>query len=203
MSASLRAVARGLIAAAVVAVTPAAAQDLERAKKIVSGRCFLCHGTEGESSTELYPRLAGQHPSYLEKQLKDFRDGRRKGGGMEKMATDLNDGDIAALARYFGQFKAPPFAAEDRVLVSVGRSLYELGSPNSRIPACTSCHASNGAGTDKLPRLAAQLPDYLARQLKYFSARVRTNDNAVMHDIAVQLTDLQIRALAAYLGGLE
>jgi cytochrome c553 len=198
-----RLVAFLVAAAALAAPAAGGAQDLERAKKLVSGRCFLCHGAEGEAGSELFPRLAGQHPAYLAKQLKDFRDGRRKGGGMEKMAEDLKDEDIAQLGLYFSGFKAAPFRAEDRVLASTGRSLYELGSPNEKIPPCAGCHGRDAAGTASLPRLAGQQPDYLARQLKYFSARVRTNDNAVMHDIAVQLTETQIRALAAYLGELE
>ena len=35
--------------------------DEARAKKIVGGSCFVCHGAEGESSSEVFPRLAGQH----------------------------------------------------------------------------------------------------------------------------------------------
>ena len=34
--------------------------DEARARKIVSGVCFVCHGAEGESSSEMFPRLAGQ-----------------------------------------------------------------------------------------------------------------------------------------------
>jgi cytochrome c553 len=44
---------------------------------IITGRCALCHGPEGESASAVYPRLAAQHPDYLQKQLRDFRDGRR------------------------------------------------------------------------------------------------------------------------------
>jgi cytochrome c553 len=36
--------------------------DLERAKKLVSANCFPCHGADGESSSELYRKLAAQHP---------------------------------------------------------------------------------------------------------------------------------------------
>ena len=35
--------------------------DQARAEEIVSGRCFLCHGMEGESASPVFPRLAGQH----------------------------------------------------------------------------------------------------------------------------------------------
>ncbi len=199
----LRAVAPVLLAAALGIGAPAGAQDLEHAKKIVSGRCFLCHGAEGESSTELYARLAGQHPAYLEKQLKDFRDGRRKGGGMEQMAADLKDDEIRWLGVYFSTQKAAPFPATDRVLASTGRSLYEFGSPAAGVPACISCHGANGQGAGLVPRLAGQLPVYTMRQLKQFARSGRAKDALPMHLIAGKLSDLEIKAIAEYLGELE
>ena len=45
--------------------------DEARAKKIVMGSCFICHGAEGESSSEIFPRLAGQHAQYIAKQLEN------------------------------------------------------------------------------------------------------------------------------------
>jgi cytochrome c553 len=41
------------------------------------------------------------------------------------------------------------------------------------------------------------------RQLKEFNKRTRTNDNAVMHSIASQLTELEARGVAEYLSGLN
>ena len=62
---------------------PAQAADLKRAEEIVGGRCFLCHGMEGEAASALYPRLAGQHADYIAKQLADFKSGRRKSDTIE------------------------------------------------------------------------------------------------------------------------
>ena len=73
---------------------------------IITGRCALCHGPEGESASAVYPRLAAQHPDYLQKQLRDFRDGRRVSDPMSEMAKDLKDDDIAALAAFFASRKA-------------------------------------------------------------------------------------------------
>jgi cytochrome c553 len=39
--------------------------DEVRARKIIGGVCFVCHGMEGESAGEASPRLAGQHAKYL------------------------------------------------------------------------------------------------------------------------------------------
>ena len=54
-----------------------------------------------------------------------------------------------------------------------------------------------------LPRLAGQHAAYVERQLKQFSQRERTNDNAVMHTVAVKLTELELKSVAAYLSGLR
>jgi cytochrome c553 len=43
----------------------AAAQDAKRAEEIVQGKCFLCHGADGESSSPIFPRLAGQNATYV------------------------------------------------------------------------------------------------------------------------------------------
>ena len=159
---------------------------------IITGRCALCHGPEGESASAVYPRLAAQHPDYLQKQLRDFRDGRRVSDPMSEMAKDLKDDDIAALAAFFASRKA-----------NVGKYIFNRGNGYSGVAACASCHGATGYGTEKLPRLAGQHPAYIETQLKEFNKRTRTNDNAIMHSIASKLTELEARAVSVYIGGLQ
>lgn len=71
----------------------ATAVDLTRAKVIVQQKCQLCHGIDGEASSIVYPRLAGQHEEYMIKQLKNFRSGERQ-GTMNDLAADLTDDEI-------------------------------------------------------------------------------------------------------------
>ncbi len=66
-----------------------------------SATCAACHGANGNSSNPLWPKLAGQHAAYLEKQMKDFRDGRRQDPVMASLAAALSDTDIADLAAYY------------------------------------------------------------------------------------------------------
>ena len=66
-----------------------------------SATCAACHGADGNSANPLWPNLAGQHAAYLEKQMKDFRDGKRQDPLMSSMATALSDSDIADLAAYY------------------------------------------------------------------------------------------------------
>jgi cytochrome c553 len=181
----------------------AAAQDkidLKSAEKIVQARCSICHGLEGESASPIFPRLAGQHPAYITKQLADFKSGRRK-GAMNEQAQSLTDTDMKALGAYFGQKKPKAQTVADPDLGAVGRYIYHKGNPFSGVASCASCHGPKGEGTVQLPRLAGQHAAYLQAQLKEFNSRERTNDNAVMHTIASKLTELEIRAVAVYLSG--
>ena len=170
---------------------------------IITGRCALCHGPDGESASAVYPRLAAQHPDYLQKQLRDFRDGRRVSDPMSEMAKDLKDDDIAALAAFFASKKAGGRQPGDVDLANVGKYIFNRGNGYSCVAACASCHGATGYGTEKLPRLAGQHPAYVETQLREFNKRVRNNDNAVMHTIAAKLTELEVNAVSAYLGGLE
>ena len=155
----------------------AAGRPARSAQEIVSGRCALCHGLEGESASPVYPRLAAQHPNYLQKQLRDFRDGRRRSDTMSEMAKDLRDDEIAALASYFAARKAAARQPGDVDLAGVGRYIFTRGNSYSGVPACASCHGPLGHGTESLPRLAGQHPSYIEIQLKDFNRRERTNDN--------------------------
>lgn len=188
----------------VVCATNAFAKEPDvRVKEIIETRCAVCHGREGESANAIYPRLAAQHPDYMMKQLRDFRDGRRKGDAMPDMAKDLADGDIDALAAWFASRKPAARRPADDELAAVGKYIFNKGNPYSGVPACTSCHGARGYGTNLLPRLAGQHPAYLETQLKEFVKRERTNDNAIMHSVASKLTELEIHAVASYIGGLQ
>ena len=88
--------------------------DEARAKKIVGGSCFVCHGAEGESSSEVFPRLAGQHWEYTAKQLENFKSGKRKSTAMADMVAKLTPDEMAALGKFFEKQKAEaePIAVE-------------------------------------------------------------------------------------------
>jgi cytochrome c553 len=173
--------------------------DLERAKKIVNSGCVLCHGANGESSSELFPKLAAQNPNYLAKQLTNFKSGARKSSTMESMVKDLSEADFASLGAYFSAQPATADEPTDMALVAVGRTLYARGNRDSGVAACAGCHGQDGAGTVALPRLAGQHALYIENQIKQFKSRARTNDNELMHAVAAKMTELEIKAVAEYL----
>ena len=73
------------------------------AGKAKSATCQACHGIDGKSIDPSYPNLAGQHASYLEKALKDYRDGRRTNAIMAPMAMALSDQDIEDIAAWYAK----------------------------------------------------------------------------------------------------
>ncbi len=48
-----------------------------------------------------FARLAGQHAAYVERQLADYKSGRRKSSAMQPMVEDLSAADFKLLGGYF------------------------------------------------------------------------------------------------------
>ncbi len=63
--------------------------------------CTACHGTDGNSTATIYPRLAGQYHDYLARALREYRAGERQNAIMAGFAKTLSDADIDKLSRYF------------------------------------------------------------------------------------------------------
>jgi cytochrome c553 len=179
------------------------AADEKRAQEIVEGKCFICHGMAGESSSPVFPRLAGQHAEYVARQLADYQSGRRKSTTMQPMVEGLTPDDFKALGRYFENSETHLHPVDDAALARVGQFIFERGNPFSGVAACAGCHGTNGHGTPQLPRVAGQHAQYVEKQLKAFNERERTNDNAVMQSVAEKLTELERKAVSAYISGLR
>ena len=196
----------GLGMMAVVASAPAVADakvDTARAEEIVSGRCFLCHGMEGEAASQVFPRLAGQHSEYVAKQLADFKSGKRKSESMKAQVEELTPAEMKALGVFFEKKKAAPNQPTDIDILAVGKYIFAKGNQFSGLPSCASCHGAKGYGTPLLPRLAGQHPRYIEDQIKQFNKRERTNDNAIMHTVASKLTELEAHAVAEYIATMD
>jgi cytochrome c553 len=177
--------------------------DMARAEEIVSGRCFICHGLEGESASPVYPRLAGQHSEYIAKQLGEFKSGKRKSDTMKPQSEELTPAEMKALGAFFESKKGVARPVKDAELTAVGKYVFNRGNQYAGVPACASCHGPRGLGTPHLPRLAGQHPRYTEDQLKQFNSRERNNDNAVMHTVASKLSELERNAVSEYIATLD
>ncbi len=87
---------------------PSLAAGDASAGKTKSASCVACHGADGNSMNPEWPTLAGQHPDYLVKQLRNFKDGDRNNALMSPMAAPLSDQDMQDLAAYFASQTATP-----------------------------------------------------------------------------------------------
>jgi cytochrome c553 len=180
-----------------------AATDAARGEEIVQGKCFICHGAGGESSSPVFPRLAGQNAGYVARQLADYKSGKRKSSTMQPMVEDLSADDFKALGAYFASQPTVVHTIEDADLANAGKLIFQRGNPYSGVASCATCHGANAHGTEALPRLAGQHAQYTENQLRQFNKRERTNDNAVMHGIASKLTEQELKAVVAYISGLQ
>jgi cytochrome c553 len=193
-------------ASPVLAADASAAQgDPAKAQSIVDSVCAACHGADGNSLLPVNPSLAGQHASYLYKQLSDYKSGLRKNAVMNSMVAALSDDDLRNLAAFFAAQKLKPGVATDASLVAAGEKLYRGGDSETGVPACSGCHSPDGAGIPaQYPRLGGQHGAYTNTQLQYFRSGERANDpNAMMRTIASRLNDKAMAALADYISGLR
>jgi len=188
----------------------ASAQDLARGEKIAGQVCAACHAADGNSPAAANPKIAGQIPEYLHKQLADFKPQAGKKPARESpimmgMVANLSDADMKGLAAFYGGQQLKPAAAADKNLALAGQRLWRGGNAASGVPACAGCHGPTGAGIPaQYPRIAGQYADYIAAQLKAFKDGARANDpNGMMRGVAARLTDREIRAVAEYAAGLR
>lgn len=167
--------------------------------------CAACHGPDGNSFNPEWPKLAGQHPDYIVKQLKDFKAGVRQNPLMSPMAAPLSDQDILDLAAFFSSQKTQ-LGEADPNLVAAGEKLYRGGNVASGVSACAACHSPTGTGNPAamFPRVSGQYAAYVAKQLQDFKTGARTNDaGQMMRNIAAKMTNEEIQAVASYMQGLR
>jgi len=163
--------------------------------------CSSCHGPEGRSVSPIVPRLAGQQEDYLVIQLRAFRDRTRADSHphayMWGIAERLTDAEVERLAAYYSTRAPAPGERADPTDMAAGKKIYDEGIQDHDIPKCAACHGDHAQGIDDVPRLAGQHRSYIAEQLAAFGSNVRPDES--MHGNARNLTESQIRALAAYL----
>ena len=204
------AVAAMLSAIVALAAEPPFKGDAAKGQAIANQICAACHAADGNSQIAVNPKLAGQIPEYLYKQLANFKaaagkKAERDNPVMAGMAASLSPEDMHNLAAYFAGQAAKAGAAKSKDLVALGQRIYRGGIAGEGVAACAACHGPNGAGMPaQYPRLSGQYAEYIETQLKAFRSGVRANDpNASMRGVAGRLSDREIEAVADYIAGLR
>lgn len=189
-----------------VGTTVYAAGNAQVGQAKAAAVCGACHGADGNSvASPEWPSLAGQHESYLIKQLKAFRSGQRTNMVMAAQAQSLSDQEIEDVAAYFSTQKAKGLEA-DKSKAALGAQIYRGGIASAQIPACLACHGPNGRGnpTANYPALRGQHASYVSLQLHAYQKHERkTDQNDMMQTVSGKLNDEQIAAVATYIQGLR
>ena len=177
--------------------------DAAKGQSSYAAVCASCHGADGNSSVPLQPKLAGQHPEYLVKQLREFKEDKRKDPVMKGFAAGLSEPDMKNIAAWLHSQKPKDGFSKDKELAALGERIYRGGVQDRSIAACAGCHSPNGAGIPaQYPRLAGQHADYTVKALKNFRDGGRAN-SIPMQQVAAKLNDREIQAVADYIAGLR
>ncbi len=160
--------------------TFAQSQQLINAGDAVAGQtayavCSTCHGAQGQGDlAKNAPKLSGQSPAYLKRQLEYFKNDMRGshaldvfGQQMAPMAATL--GDMAAVDNVVAYIGTLPDTHAEKTIkgdAQNGRSLYTT---------CGVCHGAKGQGnfSQGVPRLAGMNDWYLSTQLNNFKNGIR------------------------------
>lgn len=159
--------------------------------------CFSCHGLDGAGDGISVPRLAGMDVGYLQKQLSDYANDLRADPVMTPIARWLDDDDQRAVAAWYAAMPAP---APTRP-AGPPPAIYLSGDRERRVPACASCHGSDGLGVGPgNPAISGQPAAYTLDQLRRWKRAGRRNDpRSVMTDAVARLTDAELSTIAAWL----
>ena len=156
---------------------PLAAADVA-AGKAAYAVCVACHGANGEGNQALNaPRLAGQEPWYISRQLAAYKAGIRgtapgdvPGMQMRPMAmTVATPEQEANLIEYIGTLPADPAPITIEGDAVAGKAAYAV---------CVACHGAQAEGLEALggPRLSGQNDWYLVQQLQNYKNGRRAYD---------------------------
>ena len=194
-----------LVAGASLTAGVSAAQvgDVE-AGKAASATCVACHGADGNSISDQFPKLAGQVPGYIAAQLAKYKSGQRSNPVMAGMVAPLSAEDMANLDAYYASLEGSQGAItpDQEATALAGGKIYRGGYQPYNIPACMGCHGPSGLGIPPaFPRLSGQYAAYIEAQLLAF----KSGDlkNPIMNPIAFPLSAQQIKELALYISALH
>jgi cytochrome c553 len=204
-------IAASFAAGTALAADPPPKADPAKGQKIATEVCAACHGPDGNSIGPANPKLAGQIPEYLAKQLANFRPGKdnkpaeRPNNVMAGFAATLSPEDMRDVAAFYAGQKLIPEKALDKSTIELGQRIFRGGIAEKSVAACAGCHGPTGAGVPaQYPLLGGQYAEYIEAQLRAFRSGERANDpNRMMRMTAARLSDAEIKAVANFIAGLR
>jgi cytochrome c553 len=190
----------------------AAMEDLlgaTEAPRAIVESCGRCHGIDGLGrGLGAFPILAGQRPAYLFGSMQAYARGERHSGIMEPLAASLGADEMQTIADYYSRLSPSASSrpsAEAAGDFERGRAIATTGVPEKLVPACVTCHGPTAQRRNpNYPLLAGQHAAYIRLQLSLFKGDRRggTSYRNIMRKVAIQLTEEQMRDVAAYFASL-
>lgn len=195
------------------------AQNLERGREI-NATCAGCHGEFGQGGKRgEYPRIAGQRQAHLMDQLRAFRLRTRVNLPMfpYTQERELSDADIADVSAYLASVELPTqwpefkdsddalarLTAVEKVMI-IPRAPGNLDNGRTIFQKeCATCHARDGMGRGKFPRLVGQYSSYLKKQMDAFRGSERVHDEEEKGGILNQLKEQDLQDVLAYLTSIQ
>lgn len=171
--------------------------DIERGKEAFRG-CRGCHKPDGSGLADgTYPRLSGQHPSVVIKQVTEVRAGIRSNPKMDPFASDhaVTAQEIADIAAYLEVLESKRENGKGPGNdLAKGKALYESGK-------CMTCHGDFGEGdaAKAYPVVASQHYAYLIREMEWIQKGIRGNSHPRMVKSIANYTRQDIEAVADYM----
>jgi cytochrome c553 len=205
-------ISKGLavVVVALIATGPVQAAGNAESGKTQAAPCAACHGQDGATGLDAtYPNLAGQNEKYLLRQLRMIQAGTREIPLMAGQLNGKSEQELADLAAYFSSLPSKLAQAEgDDASITMAASLYRGGNLQKNVAACAACHSPAGVGNAPagFPLLSGQSAQYTIAQLTAYREGVRKTDEdygGMMRDVAANLNDTEIKALADYLRGVH
>jgi len=197
-----------LVAGLLLVVSLQAAADGDAAAgEAKAAICAACHGADGNSVVPQWPKLAGQHNDYLERQFALIKSGARPVPEMTGIVAAISEEDMVDIAAWFSSHHRNGGVA-DEALVEVGERLWRAGNSKTSVPACMACHGPAGEGIPfaGFPALAGQHSAYIVSMLKRFRSGENWGEkdmqSQTMNGVAERLSDREIEAVASYIQGL-
>lgn len=168
-------------------------QNVSDEARRISKICAGCHGTNGAAPGPSIPIIGGQKSEYMFKVMTEYREGKRTGSVMLKIAQAYDDNRTRMVSEYFERQRwVSTHSKLEQKYIKAGKKLSEF---------CADCHGKDGKGDDVNPRIAGQHPDYLYYALIEYKEGKRGDVQEM--SLVKDLSENDIRALAAYYASLK
>jgi len=172
------------------------ADDVAEGKSLADSSCAGCHGANGVSTTPGVPRLAGQRPAYLYRELKAYQSGARGESAMNNAVKFLSDAALVKVAAYFASLDpAQPQSTSEAKSAPAEVDPVEAGKAAAAV--CAGCHGEAGVSTTPgTPSLVGLDPKYLVAAMQAYKGGQRKSD--VMTGIISAVADADMNNIALY-----